>query len=393
MKNVCILGSTGSIGISTIEVVRKLSSEFQVFAISCYNNTELLLKQAELLKPKYICVANEASAKKIPACSAGRKTDNYKLLVGTDGLCELASHPEADIILNALVGSEGVHPTLAAIRANKKIAMANKETLVAYGTIIMKELANSKAILLPVDSEHSAIHQCLNTGVLSGRQEIKQVILTASGGPFWNAQYVEDITPESALKHPVWKMGEKITIDSATLMNKGFEVIEASVLFGIPVTNVEVVIHPQSIVHSMVEFTDSSIIAQLALPDMKLPIQYALTYPARLPSLVGKVEFTPSLPDGKAGMKLEFSKPDFKKFPCLRLAYEAARIGGTMLSVLNAADEAAVKEFLNHRIKFNQIPKVIEDVMGAHTVVSNPCFDEIKGAEDWARGEAFEVMK
>lgn len=377
MKKVCILGSTGSIGISAIEVMKNLAPEFRLFGISCYNNINLLLKQAEQFNLKHICIGKEPGSKKI-------KTGNYKILTGTDGLCELASHPEVDIVLNAIVGSEGVYPTLAAIKANKTIAIANKETLVSYGTVIMKELKKSKAVLLPVDSEHSAIHQCINTHI-SGKQAIKRIILTASGGPFWKTKRIKNITPEAALKHPTWKMGKKITIDSATLMNKGFEVIEASVLFGIPATKVKTVIHPQSIIHSMVEFLDFSIIAQLGIPDMKLPIQYALTYPLRLPSLAKQVNFN-------TGIRLDFTKPDFKKFPCLRLAYEAAEIGGTMLSVLNAADEVAVQKFLTKQIKFNDIPNLIESIMSSHKSISNPVFSDIKAAEEWARAKAFEKL-
>ncbi|MDD2889775.1 MAG: 1-deoxy-D-xylulose-5-phosphate reductoisomerase [bacterium] len=391
MKNVCILGATGSIGKSTLEVIQKLGPEYKVFALTCCENTELLQKQIEQFKPRYVCIANNSSSK------INKKKLNCKVLNGTDGLCEIASHPDVNIVLNALVGSIGVRPTLAGIKANKTIAIANKETLVAYGTIIMKELGASKASLLPVDSEHSAIHQCLGSysrGVLqyaptnrkSNKESVvKRILLTASGGPFWNKKSVKDITPKIALRHPVWKMGKKITIDSATLMNKGFEVIEASVLFDVPVKNIEVVIHPQSIVHSMVEFMDSSVIAQMGLPDMKLPIQYALTYPLRVPSMAKQLDF-------KNGIKLEFSKPDFKKFSCLELAYESARIGGTMLAVLNAADEEVVKAFLQKKIKFEDIPRIIEKVMSKHKVISSPTFKEIEEAEKWAKAKTVDFL-
>ncbi|MFA5033060.1 MAG: 1-deoxy-D-xylulose-5-phosphate reductoisomerase [bacterium] len=380
MKNVCILGATGSIGKSTLEVIQKLGPEYKVFAITCFENTELLQKQIEQFKPKYVCVANSSFSKI-------NKKLNCKVLAGTDGLCELASHPDVDIVLNALVGSIGVRPMLAGIKANKTIAIANKETLVAYGTIIMKELSKSKASLLPVDSEHSAIHQCLGSYRAKGAKDfvVKRILLTASGGPFWNKKSVKNITPEIALLHPVWKMGKKITIDSATLMNKGFEVIEASVLFDVPVKNIEVVIHPQSIVHSMVEFPDSSVIAQMGLPDMKLPIQYALTYPLRVPSMAKQLDF-------KSGIKLEFSKPDFKRFPCLGLAYESAKIGGTMLAVLNAVDEEVVNAFLHKKIKFEDIPRIIEKVMSKHKVIPSPTFKEIEEAEKWAKAKTVDFL-
>ncbi len=379
MKNVCILGSTGSVGRAALEVIDNLKSEFRVFALSCDKNIQLLKQQVEQFNPKYVCITDSAAAKKF---NVGNK-QACSLFAGLKGLETLASHPEVDIFLNALVGTVGLHSTLLAIKNKKRVAIANKETLVAYGEIIMHEVQKCKGssrtapTLLPVDSEHSAIHQCLS----QSNAPVSRIILTASGGPFLHKPITPDITPESALKHPVWQMGKKITIDSATLMNKGLEVLEASVLFNIPASKIEVVIHPQSIIHSAVEFVDGSIIAQLSSPDMKLPIQYALTYPKRYPSSIKPLDF-------EKIKKLEFMKPDFNKFPCLRLAYEAAEAGGTMPCVLNSANEVAVQSFLAHKIKLTQIPELIEKVMREHKFIKSPSLSEIEQAEEWAKGEA-----
>ncbi|MCK4351947.1 1-deoxy-D-xylulose-5-phosphate reductoisomerase [candidate division WOR-3 bacterium] len=379
MKNVCILGSTGSIGQLTLEVIDSLGNRFYPYALSCYKNIALLKQQVNKYKPKYICITDkEASEKFTPPKGA-------ILLTGIDGLKALATHPKVDILLNAIVGSIGIHPTLEAIRAKKRIAMANKETLVAYGEIVMKEIDKNKTILLPVDSEHSAIYQCLN----SRQSKIKRIILTASGGPFLHKEITPEITSKEALKHPTWKMGAKITIDSATLMNKGLEMIEASILFNVPPENIEVVIHPQSIIHSAVEFIDGSIIAQLSSSDMRLPIQYALTYPERLPSLVKSLKFDEL-------QRLEFFKPDFNKFPCLKLAYKSAYEGGTMPCVLNSANEIAVNSFLRKEIKFSDIPVIIEQVMNTHHTIKSPsrlgsarqAISDIESADNWARKEA-----
>lgn len=382
MKNVCVLGSTGSIGRATLEVIHHLNEvrpqdEFCVFAISCNENISLFKKQVEFFKPKYTCITNPDSAKEFVAAFP-----NTPVLTGIDGLCELASLPDVDIVLNGLVGAIGVRPTLAAIRAKKRIAMANKETLVAYGELIMKEARKNGSILLPVDSEHSAIHQCISRGG-SQLDHVNRIILTASGGPFLNTPITGEITIEDALKHPVWEMGSKITIDSATLMNKGLEVIEASFLFNVPPQKVEVVIHPQSIIHSAVELVDGSILAQLSIPDMRLPIQYALSYPERYPSLVRRLELA------KIG-RLDFFESDLNKFPCLRLAYESAIAGGTMPCVLNASNEVAVKSFLSKRIRFIDIPEIIEKVMSKHKRVGGMTsshlltLSDIEEAERWA---------
>lgn len=376
MKNVCILGSTGSIGKAAIEVIHHLKDKFRIIALSCHENISLFEQQVESLAPKYACITNPDSAGKFWT------TKGTTILTGVNGLCELVTYPDINIVLNGLVGTVGIRPTLEAIRAGKRIAMANKETLIVYGESLMQEVLKNNTVFLPVDSEHSAIHQCISQSFAP----INRIILTASGGPFLNSPVTGDTSYIEALKHPVWEMGKKITIDSATLMNKGLEVIEASCLFNLPASNIKVVIHPQSIIHSAVEFVDGSILAQLSSPDMRLPIQYALTYPERYPSLVTPLD----LPKIK---RLEFAKPDFNKFPCLRLAYESAYQGGTMPCVLNAANDVAVKALFAEKIKFTEIPKIIEKVMRKHTPLKAPCLTDIEETERWATAEAEKEIK
>lgn len=375
MNNICLLGSTGSIGQSALEVIANLRADFYPIALSCQKNIKLLQEQMTKFKPKYVCITELAGMSKFAPA------EDVTLLSGLKGMQEIAAHPDVDILLNAIVGTTGLYPTLTAIRAGKRIAMANKETLVAYGEIIMKEVAQNEVILVPVDSEHSAIHQCIG----SRKDEVKRIILTASGGPFLKKEITPETTLREVLTHPVWQMGAKITVDSATLMNKGLEVIEAAILFGIEPQRIEVVIHPQSIIHSAVEFVDGSIIAQMSSPDMKLSIQYALTYPERLPSLVKSIRF------GEI-KRLDFLSPDFKKFPCLKLAYEAAYAGGTMPCVLNAANEIAVESFLDNKIKLPDIPVVVREVTDKHSAVKLPTISDIELAESWARKEAKDVI-
>jgi 1-deoxy-D-xylulose-5-phosphate reductoisomerase len=370
MRNVCLLGSTGSIGRAGLEIVEHLNDQFGVFAISCHRNTELFRHQIEQFKPKYACITDPDSARGFEPIEGTTMSD------GVRGSCEIASHPDVDIVLNGIVGAEGVHATLAAIRSNKIVAMANKETLIAYGDVLRQELEQSSATILPVDSEHSAIYQCIS----GSSSAVKRIILTASGGPFLRKPMSPDVTCVDALKHPVWQMGQKITIDCATLMNKGLEVIEACFLFDVTPETVEVVIHPQSIVHSAVEFVDGAVIAQLSLPDMRLAIQYGLTYPERCPSLIKPLELA------EIG-RLDFEKPDFEKFKCLTLAYEAANKGGTMPCVLNAADQVAVNAFLSEKIKLTDIPDMVEKVMAGHSVKTSPSLADIETAEKWATEE------
>ncbi len=363
-----VLGSTGSIGRQTMEVVRAFPSRFTVVGLAAGGNTDLLAEQMAEFKPGLVCCRGE----KPPAGSYQPVT-----------MEEMASHPEVDTVVIATPGRAGLMPTLAAARAGKNIALANKESLVAAGHIIISEAQRTGARILPVDSEHSAIWQCLE----GEKKPPARIILTASGGPFrsYTPAQLEGVTAEQALRHPSWLMGEKVTVDSATLMNKGFEVIEAHWLFDVPYDDIEVLIHPQSIVHSIVEFVDGSAKAQLSYPDMRLPIQYALSYPERLPN--------PELPrlDWSLISQLDFAPPDPATFPCLRLALEAGRSGGTSPAVLSAADEVAVELFLANRIKFSQIPNLVERVLEHHQPTSKPTLDDIIEADAWARETAFKL--
>lgn len=374
MYKVAILGSTGSIGSLTLEVISNLGEDFRVNALTTYSNVELLQKQIREFSPEIVCVCDESSMDK-------NRIRGTKVLIGKGGLSDIASG-DSDIIVNALVGAIGVNPTLAALEAKKRVCLANKETLVSFGDIVMNTAKKYGVEILPVDSEHSAIHQCMH---VSG-DEVSEIVLTASGGPFRNSKIHKGITPEDTLAHPVWKMGRKVTVDSATLMNKGLEVIEAVRLFGVTSDKISVVIHPQSIIHSMVRFADGAILAQLSIPDMRLPIQYALTYPRRYPSLIQPLNLTEV-------RKLEFESPDRKKFPCLSLAYEAISEGGSMPAVLSASDEVCVDFFLKRKIKLPDIQRIIAKVMQRHKTVDNPTFKEIEDADRWAREETLRVIQ
>jgi 1-deoxy-D-xylulose-5-phosphate reductoisomerase len=371
-KGVTVLGATGSVGTSALAVVEALREHFFVVGLAAHSNVRQLKELIERFRPRFAALADEEAARAL------QKMDLKGTVVygGLEGIAAIAAAPEAEVVVSAIVGAAGLAPMLAAIKAGKTIALANKEPLVMAGSVITALAKKNGATLLPVDSEHSAIFQCLCG---NRNQKIHKIILTASGGPFYKKDIDRaDITPEQALEHPTWRMGAKISIDSATLMNKGLEVIEARWLFGVDVENIEVVIHPRSLVHSMVEFIDGSIIAQLSQNDMRLPIQYALTYPERLLSPVKRLNITENSP-------LEFFPPRFDDFPCLRLAYEAGKIGGTMPAVLNAANEVAVEEFLQRRLSFRDIPVVIEQVMEDHVTVDNPTLDDILNADIWAR--------
>ena len=375
MKNVAILGSTGSIGQAVLEVIAHLKDNFKVFAISANRNVSLLEEQIEKYHPKIVCITDREAIKRF------KPKSGLVLLKGEKGLSEIASHPSVDVVVNALVGSVGIYPTMEAIKHGKRLAIANKEVLVAYGGIIGNLTKENNAVILPIDSEHSAIHQALSIS----KEPLKRIILCASGGPFLNKPITANISPEEALSHPVWRMGKKVTIDSSTLMNKGLEIIEASQLFGIPSSKIDVLVHPQSVIHSMVEFVDGSIIAQMSLPDMRLPIQYALTYPERLPSLVGSLDLE------KVRM-FEFFPPDFNKFPCLELAYRASEIGGTMPAVMSASDEVAVNAFLSKKISLPDIPQIIKVVMDRHKPKNNQEIEDIKISEEWSRRETENVI-
>jgi 1-deoxy-D-xylulose-5-phosphate reductoisomerase len=382
MKNVVLLGSTGSIGTSTVKVAEDLPDQIRLIALAAGGNAKLLLEQTRKHRPATISITDPAKAKELQA-TLGPAT---KVLAGNDGLLHLATLPEADIVLIAIVGTAGLQPALAAIRAGKDIAVASKEILVMAGEIVMREARKHGVKVLAVDSEHSAIFQCLD-GKPSA--SVRKLWLTASGGPFRDAQHwpkekFPEITVERALKHPSWVMGRKITIDSATLFNKGLEMIEARWLFDIEMGRVGVVVHPQSIVHSMVEFVDGSLIAQLSTPDMCLPIQYALTYPARSASDRVQTNFP------KIG-SLTFEEPDTDRFPAILLARRAGDTCGTMPAVFNAANEVAVDAFINRKLNFPQITETVRRVMDAHRVVEHPTLEQILEADAWARQEAAKI--
>ena len=362
VKKIAILGSTGSMGRQTLDVIRALPDELKVVALTGNKNLELLKRQIREFQPKMFC----SSVK--PAISYGGEFLSAE---------EIASHPEVDFVIVATAGKAGLSPTLAALQAGKTIALASKEVVVIAGEIIVREAGLHQAQILPIDSEHSAIWQCLQ----GEENKPQRLFLTASGGPFYHysQSQLAEVTPEQALQHPVWKMGRKVTIDSATLMNKGLEVIEAHWLFSFPFDSIEILIHPQSIIHSMVEFMDGSLKAQLGWPDMRLPIQYALSYPRRWSN--------PELPrlDWDKIQSLNFEPVDYEKFPCLKLAMDAGKSGGTYPAALCAADEVAVELFLSHRISFTDIAKIVQKTLEQHRNTPQPSLEEILAADAWAR--------
>ncbi len=380
MTQVTILGSTGSIGRQTLEVIRSHPDRFSVYGLAANSNSELLIAQALEFRPQYVVIGEQTRLAEVRDALAGT---GITVLAGFDSIVELATH-RVDRLVVALVGAAGIKPTIAGINAGSPIALANKETLVAAGSIVMQLAREHHVPILPVDSEHSAIFQCLQ----ASPQHLRSIWLTASGGPFrnWPSDKLHRVRPEDALKHPNWQMGAKITIDSATLVNKGLEVIEAHWLFDVDYSEIHVLIHPQSIVHSLVEFVDGSVLAQLGWPDMRLPIQYALTYPERLPSQLRRLNLLEVA-------TLDFTAPDVARFPGLGLAFEAGKAGGTMPTVFNAANEIAVYKFLRNELPFTRIPSVIATVMSAHNQVSNPTLEEILEIDAWARLEAERTVK
>jgi len=383
MKNISILGSTGSIGCNALTIVDMFPQEFSVKALTAKSNIARLAKQIEQYKPDLAVVFDEAGARKLKELLPAGSTPT--ILHGEEGYREAATLNAVDMILAAMVGSAGLLPTLDAIESGKSVALANKETLVMAGEIVIQKAIEKGVQILPVDSEHSAIFQCLQG---HRRDDFKKILLTASGGPFLKRPK-EDfaaISVEDALNHPNWQMGRKITVDSATLMNKGLEVLEAKWLFDVSQDAIEVVVHPQSIIHSMVAYNDGSVIAQLGIPDMKGAIAYALSYPQRLP-------LSQPLPDFAGIGSFTFLSPEFDKFPCLDLAFEACRAGGTLPSVLNAANEIAVYAFLEKTLAFVDIPKVIAKTMEMHTVLSAPGLDDILSADQWARETAERIVQ
>ena len=381
MKKICILGSTGSIGTQSLDVIRQHSDLFEVHTLTAYNNAQLLIQQAREFQPNSVVIVREDLYNEVSDALADLP---IKVYTGSQALCEVVTHSEIDIVLTAMVGFAGLRPTIAAINAKKTIALANKETLVVAGELICNLAVKNKVAILPVDSEHSAILQSL-TG--EGDNKIEKILLTASGGPFrtFTREQMETVTPAQALRHPNWEMGAKITIDSATLMNRGFEMIEAKWLFDISPDDIQVVVHPESIIHSAVQFEDGSVKAQLGVPDMRLPIQYAFTYPARLHLDGDRLDLF------KLG-SMNFEPADMERFPCLRLAYEAIRIGGTVPCVLNAANEIVNLAFRERKISYPMIAEIIEKTMHAIEVVNNPTLEQLIEIDGQARAFALSLV-
>ncbi|MDH4226174.1 MAG: 1-deoxy-D-xylulose-5-phosphate reductoisomerase [Deltaproteobacteria bacterium] len=383
-KGIAVLGSTGSIGTSTLDVVRANKGRFKVVTLAAGKNIALLKKQIREFAPHFVSVTDEKSAEALSS-DKSVKSLGVDIGFGTEGAKIAAAYKGVDMTVSAIVGFAGLIPTLHAIKAGKDIALANKEALVAAGPLVMNEVKRRGVSLIPVDSEHSAVFQCLKG---HDTAEIERIILTASGGPFLRAPLskLKSVTPGQALKHPNWEMGRRITIDSATMMNKGFEVIEAKWLFGVQNDKIDVVVHPESIVHSMVEYVDGSVVAQLSTSDMRGPISYALGFPGR----IGK-NCTPRLELG--GRRLEFLTPEKRRFPCLTLAYEALEIGGTAPAVLNAADEVCVEAFLKKEIGFMDIARILAMVLGAHRAKTIKTLDDVLDADMWARDKAASLVK
>lgn len=384
MKNISILGSTGSIGTQTIEVCRNLK-DINIQAITVNSNIDMAQKQAEEFRPKLIAVMNSDKAEELKERLSKTTMSNIKVISGMEGLVEAATIKSSDTVVVSVVGNIGIKPTYEAINCKKEIALATKEVMVSGGSLITNEADKNGVRILPIDSEHSAIFQSLQGNSMN---KIRKIVLTASGGPFRGRKKDEltNVTAKDALKHPNWDMGAKITIDSSTMMNKGLEVIEAKWLFNVDVSQIQVVVHPQSILHSAVEYEDGAVIGQMGVPDMKVPISYALTYPNRIANDFEKLDIT------KIGT-LTFEEPDFETFQCLGLAYSAIKTGGTMPAVLNAANEIAVAAFLKGEIGFMDIPNIIKNTMGAYTVKYNYSIDELLQSDEWGRKYAQSLLK
>lgn len=379
-KRIAILGSTGSIGVNSLDVIRRFPEKYEITGLAANRSAALLIEQAKYFKPKQVALFNEEEAEKIRK----KLPSSIKVLSGMEGIIEIATAEKTDLVVSAMVGAAGLLPTYMAIKAGKTIALANKEALVVGGELITREAKKNNVRILPVDSEHSAIFQSMEG---HRHKDIKRLILTASGGPFLNvdAAKLKKVTPDDALKHPNWKMGKKITIDSATMMNKGLEAIEARWLFDIDIENISVIIHPESIIHSMVEYIDGCLVAQLGMPDMRVPISFALSYPERLENKYASLDLA------KKGT-LTFREPDLKKFKCLTLAIKAGKISGTMPAVLNASNEIAVHAFLERKISFTSIAEITEKTMDAHTVKKVKTIDDVLNADAWGRKKAKELI-
>jgi 1-deoxy-D-xylulose-5-phosphate reductoisomerase len=377
-KKVCILGSTGSVGKNALKVISDLNDRFEVSGLSAQSNVSLLAEQVNKFKPKAAAIGNEAKISELRKKIKG----NVRIFAGEKGIEELAGQEEADIVLIAISGSASIRPTYSAVSHGKKIALASKEALVSAGHIIIREAKRRNSAIIPVDSEHSAVFQCLKGSDVS---KVKNLYITASGGPLLGMpkRAFKNLSRKVVLKHPKWKMGKKISVDSATMMNKGLEAIEAKWLFGIDIEKIKILIHPEAIVHSMVEFVDGSVLAQLAITDMRLPIQYALSFPERYESMLKPLDLV-------SIRNLTFHKPDMNKFPSLGLAYKAAKEGGSAPCVLNSSNEIAVKAFLEGRIKFTDIPVIIEKILSRHKRIEFPSLEEIEEIEDWVKEEVEE---
>jgi 1-deoxy-D-xylulose-5-phosphate reductoisomerase len=377
MKRIAVLGSTGSIGTSCLEVIAAHQSEMTLAGISANSSWELLSRQATSFSPRFAVLCDTSLEGHIDNTAFGQDTE---LLFGDEGIHKLVTDPDIDVVVTGIVGAAGLRGTWAALESGKRVAVANKETLVVAGPLVMDLARTHGAEVIPVDSEHSAVFQAMQAGQ---PREIRRIVLTSSGGPFRGSTSEElaQVTPESALAHPTWQMGPKITVDSATMMNKALEVIEARWLFGLDVDQIEIAVHPQSIVHSLVEFVDGSVIAQLSPPDMKLPIQYALTYPQRIPSPTTPLDFN-------TAFSLDFEPPNLDAFPALRLGFEVARRGGSAGAVLNAANEVAVERFLDGRLGFNDIPRLCQDILDNHDFDTSPTLDDLLNQDRRARTEA-----
>jgi len=373
-KRLTILGSTGSIGLNALEVFERFQEAFELVGLTAYRNHSRLISQAKRYLPETVVIGDRGRENQVKTALKGL---GIEVLSGRERLLELAARPDQDLLLNGLVGAAGMEPTLRAIQAGVNVALSNKESLVMAGQLIEEEQKKSNALIFPVDSEHSAIWQCLAGEVM---EDVERIILTGSGGPFRKRalETFTAITPEEALNHPNWDMGDKITVDSATMMNKGLEVIEARWLFGLGPEKVDIVVHPQSIIHSMVEFKDKSVKAQLGIPDMKIPIQYALTYPRHQPAAWEQLDLI-------AVQSLTFEPPDLERFPCIQLAYDALRAGGTTPAVLNVANEQAVYRFLRKEVKFTDIPGIIEEACNKHPWLETPVLEDLRELEKWTK--------
>ena len=377
MKNIVILGSTGSIGASTLDIVSRFPDQFSIVGLTAGQNDQKLEEQIRTFRPQVVALSSKTSAQALRSRLQGHPVE---ILEGEEGLCSVAQDTPSDLVISAIVGGAGLMPTMAALRAGHHVALANKEPMVMVGHLMQEEALKQGTRIFPIDSEHSAIFQSLEG---HRREDVRRIVLTASGGPFWDwpTEKIKNVTIEQALQHPNWKMGAKITIDSATLMNKGLEVIEARWLFDIPPAQINIVIHRESIIHSLVEYRDGSVMAQLGLPDMRTPISYAMNYPKRIP-------LDPPLLDlGKIG-QLNFAPPDFVKFPCAKLAFDALTAGGGLPATLNAANEIAVQAFLDKEITFLDIPKIIEETMSAYTPTPLNSVEDALETDRWAREKA-----